>query len=195
MKLRELAERDIGNTDASGLPPGTIGLEGNKAWNACFDAFMRLLGDAEVIGLPCPTCGGEQFIDGATHLPWSKALRQSAELGGEYIRIPCPDCPDTTWVIAPEAWEAARFALACDMGAISDDDDEDANAYHGECLTRILQALLPGARVAEWVRTMKHCKNLLSDVDDADTARPTVWSTDIDVGDDIAILAKQEEVE
>ena len=55
--VREVAERDIGNTDVSALPAETIGLEGDKAWSACFAAFMRLFGD-----LPIVSCGDASFV-------------------------------------------------------------------------------------------------------------------------------------
>ena len=70
--------------------------------------------DAEVIGLPCPTCGGR----GKRKDIWAGAVREVA----------CPDCADTqVWVIAPEAMEAAAKAL---LAKIREQDDGTNLDYH-----------------------------------------------------------------
>ena len=111
--------------------------------------------DAEVIGLPCKTCGGLRIAP--------------TKPDGSGCQV-CPDCADTpVYVIAPEAWEA--FVCACaelpeDIRSKADactwhygDDGKAPSACifddwwelcedNAHCA---LQALLPGARVAEKV--------------------------------------------
>lgn len=102
MKVREVALRDVGRSDTPDRLGKYIGREGDKAWNDCFDAVMRRFGDAEVIGLPCPTCGGKRFI--------AKPSGDLPDAGSTFT--PCPDCAEApVYVIAPEAMEAAAKVL------------------------------------------------------------------------------------
>jgi hypothetical protein len=137
MKLREVLEPCVRREKGLTMPTDV------SPWAALKDAGLL---DAEVIGL-CKTCGGSRSVSGAQDFP-------GGDEGYDVTCSPCQDCPDTTWVIAPEAWVAAIEAMA-EHGA---NDGNEATkrellrlyrcTYEKE-LGAILQALLPGARVAK----------------------------------------------
>ena len=140
--VREVAERDIGNADTPALPAGTIGLEGDRAWSACFDAFMRQFGDYRIIRGTCPTCGG------------SRGVERAIVVDGEvqtFSKESCPDCADTpVFVIEPAPWRDCKTVLKgmVPRGSRTVAAREEQIEKHA---TAVLQALLPGARVAESV--------------------------------------------
>lgn len=142
------------------------------------DYFTSIL-DAEVIGLPCPTCGGSKECPkcggrGTLQVaPWSDAaLREygaAAPCGTCKGTGTCPDCPPPV-VIAPEAMEAAAEAMyelmrqmkearslrtvqAFQQPLLPPWNELDEPSKHAFRLhaRAALQALLPGARAAKEV--------------------------------------------
>ena len=147
--------------------------------------------DARIIRGTCPTCKD------AGKPPLREATRVELNVPD---RDPCPDCANApVWVIEPAAWEAfvdtmtAALSEAYVAGAARPDKITDFVALRLGAQQEVLQALLPGARVAEAVGKFYDPGN--------DTERP--WldcpgpMVDIEEGDTIAILATQarEEVE
>ena len=91
---------------------------------------------ARVIRL-CPTCGGTCFR--------TRTLYDDASQPYHETDL-CPDCANApTFVIASEAWEVFKAAYR------EWRDQEQTIAVEHAALTDILQALLPGARVAKEV--------------------------------------------
>ncbi|MCK4512641.1 hypothetical protein KAW64_12930 [bacterium] len=142
------------------------------AWQAVYNAratlaaaisieelAFRIGEDAEVIGL-CPTCGGKRYVTGAEDFP-------GGDEGYDVTCSRCPDCADApVWVIEPAAMEA--FVCAVHPMLVKTDVRTRAEAVlwfqtwssggfddwweraSADCVP-VLQALLPGARVAESV--------------------------------------------
>ena len=139
--------------------------------------------DARIIRGTCPTCGGS----GKRKDKWAGGVREVA----------CPDCADVpVFVIEPAAWEAAMGCFLVD--SLRGIDFEDT-------LSRILQALLPGARVAEEVLTalVMHGGIALSTAVALSSENLSVvrqfesgpHALTLRHGDDIAILATQAQEE
>ena len=141
--------------------------------------------DAEVIGLPCKTCGGSGF----------RTRTLDDDMGQPYHETDtCPDCTDTpVYVIAPEAWEAVATVIKAGFAiAYAHAGEIDGDEFPQTIAAEVLQALLP-ARVAK----------VVGHIHDNSPGDPTfyLW-TDGDAADvdgyaimahDIAILAEQEE--
>lgn len=164
--------------------------------------FAPSLLDAEVIGLPCKTCGG------------SKVIEKPVVADGEtqtFSKEPCPDCADApVYVIAPEAMEA----FVCSRSSVTLDTDTKEGAWkiardnfrHNRrsfeewweaqeaSARRALQLLLPGARVATEVLTVHsptadECP-LVTSLHRGAVASGVEHYTTLCHGTDIAILAK-----
>lgn len=154
------------------------------------DYFTTIL-DAEVIGLPCKSCGGSGEcvgcggrggMNGTQHVR-GYAEDVYADCGLCNGTGTCPDCAEApVYVIAPEAWEAAKTAVGVELirvayqegeGMKFDVREESLGQRTERIALAVLQVLLPGARVAEEVRRQAR-----------------VWKG---AATDIAILAKQEE--
>ncbi len=141
--------------------------------------------DAEVIGLPCPTCGGSGSVSGAQDFP-------GGDEGYDVTCAPCPDCLDTTRVIAPEAWVNVKDEVLYQLELATSMDDID-DAHLDGALGAILQVLLPSARVATELRSAFRFKGDPGEANEYDTGWYRFCLKGGAESCTIAILAKQEE--
>lgn len=178
--MSEPETKTIGSEVVVGVQHGGYTTEDLAACEKLLGALG--LWGARVIRGICPTCGGSRKCgycsgDGLVPREDESGWVRCGPCGGTGD---CPDCK--VWAIAAEAWEA--FVLACDdtgclVGADSDESvtvitkqaaaerwafqgndvacHVDFETWWGgleERATTILQALLPGARVAKEVRVV-----------------------------------------
>ncbi|MCK4511121.1 hypothetical protein KAW64_05240 [bacterium] len=128
------------------IPPG---FRNPRFWSAISMLSERLekrgILDARIIRGICPTCGG------------SKGVERAIVVDGEvqtFSKESCPDCADTpVFVIEPAAWRDCKTVLKgmVPRGSRTVKAREAQIETHAVAL---LQALLPGARVAEEVGSL-----------------------------------------